>query len=129
MITTELKNCVCCSKPLRGRSDKKFCDDFCRNTFNNHQKARGNHNGFIKPINTALLKNRNVLSSLLPEGEETIIVPREKLLRMDFQFRYITDFYTTSAGKMYYYCYDHGYLQLDADSYLIVKKKEDRWAL
>src|SRR4051812_1355529 len=125
MITTELKNCICCSKLLRGRSDKKFCDDFCRNTYNNHQKARGNNNGFVKPINTMLMKNRNILSSLLLEGQDTIKVSREKLLRMDFQFRYITDFYSTGAGKMYFFCYDFGYLPLENDWYLVVRKKED----
>ena len=29
------KKCLSCGKLLKGRVDKKFCDDYCRNNYNN----------------------------------------------------------------------------------------------
>lgn len=29
------KQCLFCGSELKGRSDKKFCNDFCRNNYNN----------------------------------------------------------------------------------------------
>ena len=31
----EPKPCLSCSKPVKGRTDKKFCDDYCRNSYHN----------------------------------------------------------------------------------------------
>lgn len=121
----ETKTCLTCSKPLKGRIDKKFCDDYCRNNFNNRQKTIGSNSGIIRNINNALLKNRKILESILPENEETAKANKDKLQRLGFQFKYMTHSYTTKTGKTYFYCYDHGYLPLENDWYLIVKRKEE----
>jgi len=115
--------CLNCGKPLKGRSDKKFCDDSCRNNYNNQLKSIVNNQ--MRNINNVLGKNRRILESLLPETEETGKANKEKLLRLGFQFKYITDLYTTKTGKTYYYCYDYGYLPLENDWYLIVRRKEE----
>jgi predicted nucleic acid-binding Zn ribbon protein len=125
MDDIEIRNCLACSKPLKGRIDKKFCDDYCRNNFNNRQKARGNHNSFVRNINNALLRNRRVLESILQNGGETARASGDKLLRLGFYFKYFTHLYTTKTGKTYHYCYDYGYLPLENDWFLIVKKKEE----
>lgn len=123
--SAETKTCLACSKPLKGRIDKKFCDDYCRNNYNNQQKAKGSHSNLVRNINNALLKNRKILESTLPDGEETAKANKDKLMRLGFQFKYLTHTYTTKTGKTYFYCYDYGYLALDNDWYLIVKKKEE----
>jgi predicted nucleic acid-binding Zn ribbon protein len=125
MIVSESKTCLACGKPIKGRIDKKFCDDYCRNVYNNQQKAMGNHSSLVRNINNALLKNRRILESLLPYTEETARANKEKLLRLGFQFKYMTHLYTTKTGKTYYYCYEYGYLPLDNDWFLIVKKREE----
>lgn len=79
----------------------------------------------MRNVNNVLGKNRRILESLLPETEETGKASKEKLLRLGFQFKYITHLYTTKTGKTYYYCYDYGYLPLENDWYLIVRKRED----
>jgi len=114
--------CLTCCKPLRGRADKKFCDDYCRNTFNNNLKSTSNN--FVRNINNALGKNRRILEGLIPQGEDTIKTNKESLQQLGFQFKYFTHTYTTRTGKIYYYCYDHGYLPLENDLYLVVKRKE-----
>ncbi len=117
------KNCLACGKPLKGRVDKKFCDDFCRNSYNNQLKSSSN--GLVRNINNALGKNRRILESLLPETEETAKASKEKLIRLGFQFKYITHIYTTKTGKSYFFCYEYGYLPLENDWYLIVRRKEE----
>ena len=102
-----------------------FAHYVCSCHYNNQQKAKGSHSSFVRNINNALLKNRKVLESILPREEETARAHKEKLQRLGFQFKYITHIYTTKSGKTYFYCYDYGYLPLDNDWYLIVRKKED----
>lgn len=129
MEATELKLCLTCSKPLRGRIDKKFCDDYCRNTFNNQQKSREIHSLVVRSINKTLLRNRRLLASLLNNGQETTKITREKLAQMGFEFNYHTHIYQTRQGKTYHYCYDHGYLFLENDLFLVVRKKANAEAV
>ncbi len=121
----EIRKCLECGAVLKGRVDKKFCNDYCRNNFNNRQKSIGSHSSLVRNINNALMKNRKVLESVLPKGDETAKANKDKLLRLGFHFKYMTHTYTTKTGKTYYYCYDHGYLPLDNDWFLIVRKKEE----
>ncbi len=123
--TDVVKTCLACAKPLKGRVDKKFCDDYCRNNYNNLQKAKGNYSSYVRNINNSLLKNRKILESILPATEETAKANKEKLLRLGFQFKYLTHLYITKSGKTYFYCYDYGYLPLDNDWYLVVRRKEE----
>ena len=124
-VSPQPKLRLACGKPLKGRVDKKFCDDYCRNNYNNQQKAKGNHSTLVRNINNALLKNRKILESILPDTEETAKANKDKLQRLGFQFKSLTHIYTTKTGKVYYYCYDYGYLPLDNDCFLIVRKKEE----
>jgi predicted nucleic acid-binding Zn ribbon protein len=123
MQATENKKCIYCGSTIKGRADKKFCNDYCRNAYNNQLKS--NSNNLVRNINNALSKNRRILESILPETEETAKASKEKLTRLGFQFKYLTHTYVTKSGKTYFYCYDHGYLPLDNDWYLVVKRKEE----
>jgi hypothetical protein len=119
----ETKNCLECGKSLKGRVDKKFCDDYCRNSYNNKLKLADS--GVVRLINNVLAKNRRILQSLLPEDKETNKTTRDNLLLKGFSFKYLTHIYTTKTGKAYYYCYEYGYLPIDNDWFLIVRKKEE----
>lgn len=119
----EKKQCLYCEQVIQGRADKKFCDDQCRNNYNNQLKAVKNNE--IRNINNALKKNRNILEDLLGNEDGTFKVNREKLLQEGFQFKYHTHHYVNKKGNVYVYCYDYGYLELDHDSdwFLVVRKK------
>lgn len=119
----ETKTCLLCEKPLKGRSDKKFCDDYCRAAYNNDLKSASNN--YIRNINNALGKNRRILEGLLPEGEQMTKVNQDKLLRLGFQFKYTTHTYTNQKGNVYHFCYEYGYLSLENNWYLIVKRNEE----
>jgi predicted nucleic acid-binding Zn ribbon protein len=122
MMQLEKRTCLHCDKTIQGRSDKKFCDDYCRNNYNNQVKASSNN--FVRNINNALKKNRRILESILPETEGTAKTTRQNLLDQGFQFKYNTHSYTNKKGNTYLFCYDYGYLPLEDDWYLLVKVKK-----
>ncbi len=121
-MISEKKTCLNCGAPIQGRVDKKFCDDACRNTYNNQQNAVTTN--LIRNINHALKRNRNILEGLIPAGENLGKTTKEKLTRLGFNFRYFTHIYQNQKGNIYRYCYDYGYLELDGDWFLIVRGKE-----
>lgn len=118
----EKRICMNCDKIIRGRSDKKFCDDYCRNSHNNQLKASTNN--LIRNINNTLRKNRNILEGLLQAGPDTITVNRHELIAKGYEFKFSTHSYTNKRGNIYFFCYDFGYLELDDEWILLVKRKE-----
>ena len=123
LLQKEEKTCLLCSRIIRGRSDKKFCDDYCRASFNNELKSTANN--FIRNVNNALGKNRRILECLLPAGEHTAKVNGDKLLQKGYQYKNHTHLYITKNRQTYFYCNEYGYLPLENNWYLIVKRKEE----
>jgi len=120
MLKVMERRCLECGDIIRGRSDKKFCTDSCRNTFNNRQKSASGNN-YIRKINGILKKNRNILAELNPGGKTR--VHQSTILIKGFDFTYFTNRYITKTGTVYYFCYDQGYLPLDNKYYMLVRKK------
>ena len=77
-LEPDTRACLTCETMLRGRIDKKFCDDYCRNSYNNQLKA--SKNNLVRNINNALGKNRRILESFFKHGEDTAKTTKEKLL-------------------------------------------------
>ena len=120
-METAEKTCLSCSKPLRGRSDKKFCDDYCRSSYNNRHHIE--ESAEVKAINTALKKNRRILADLLGT-EELTRCSKAKLLEKGFQFKYLTHHIMKKKGNTYNFCYEYGYLPLEMEQVLVVKQME-----
>jgi hypothetical protein len=114
------KYCLTCAKVLRGRSDKKFCDDYCRNSYNNQLKQL--NSVAVRAINRVLRKNRHILESIVGTRGVSVNVAREELIREGFYFNYITHSGINRRGNTYYYCYDYGYRLLEDDRILVVKE-------
>ena len=114
------RKCIECGDTFEGRVDKKFCSDQCRNTHNN--RLNSDETNLIRNTNRILKKNRRILAALNPDGKANIT--REKLLMQGFNFGYITGYYKTRKGDVYYYCYDQGYIQTGEGFYTLVWKKE-----
>lgn len=121
-MDSDKKLCAHCGKPIQGRIDKRFCDDYCRNTYNNQQNSASTN--FIRNINHTLKKNRNILESHIPSGEEMGKTTREKLVLEGFNFKFFTHVYQNKKGNQYHFCYDYGYLELEGDWFLIVRGRE-----
>lgn len=114
------KKCLDCGEAIKGRADKKFCSDQCRNNYNN--RLNSDANNYVRNVNNILRKNRRVLSELNKDGKTKI--HRDKLVQAGFNFGYYTSQTTTWKGDTYLYCYEEGYLPLENNYYLLVKKKE-----
>lgn len=114
------KFCLDCQKPLIGRADKKFCDDQCRTSYNNRLKVQDH--SLMKHINQILKKNHQILQRFNPDGKKKL--KREVLLQHGFDFNYHTHIYKTQKGGNYVFCYEYGYLLLENDEVLIVKREE-----
>lgn len=116
----EERKCLECGDSFYGRSDKKFCTDQCRNTYNNRQNK--DVTNYVRKVNNTLRKNRRILAQLNPKGKAK--VKREQLIEKGFNFNYFTSRYSTQAGNTYYYCYEHGFLELDDGWFTLVVKQD-----
>ena len=112
------KNCLECGEKIVGREDKKFCSDGCRNAYNN--KINKDSTNYMRNINNKLRKNYRILSELNVEGKTK--TTKTKLLSKGFDFDYLTNILSTKTGNTYHFVYDQGYMPLDHDFYVLVKK-------
>ena len=119
-MTDESRACLQCGKAVKGRIDKKFCDDYCRNAYNNRQNA--DMNNYVRNINNALRKNRRILEAVIKPDEELGKCPRQRLAEQGYDFRYHTHQYLNKKGQTYHFCYEYGYLPLEGDWVLVVKR-------
>jgi hypothetical protein len=112
------RKCLECDEVVKGRIDKKFCSDYCRNSHNN--KVNKDSKNLIRNINNRLRKNYKILSELNITGKTK--VTRTKLYDKGFDFQFFTSIYKTKTGNTYFYIYDEGYLSLDNELFLLIKK-------
>ena len=112
------KLCPECGEKIIGRTDKKFCTDYCRNAYNN--KINKDSKNLIRNTNNRLRKNYKILSELNTTGKTK--VTRTKIYNNGFDFNVFTSIYTTKTGNTYYYIYDQGYLGLEKEFYLLIKR-------
>jgi hypothetical protein len=101
----EVSKCLQCNQPLTGRSDKKFCDAYCRNQYNNQVKRRDEQ--LILKINQRIRKNRRILKTLCPQGKA--MVRREVMTHMGYDFNFFSSIYRSSSGQLYFMCYEYGF--------------------
>lgn len=116
----EARKCMECGEPLRGRADQKFCNDLCRNAYNNNKLGKSSN--YMRKINRLLKKNHAILRELNPEDKTTAF--RSTLEKHGFDFDYHTHLYTTRSGRIYYFVYDQGYSELDNNKFVLVKKED-----
>ena len=112
------RKCLECDEVVKGRIDKKFCSDYCRNSHNN--RVNKDSKNLIRNINNRLRKNYKILSELNITGKTKIT--RTKLYDKGFDFQFFTSIYKTKTGNTYFYIYDEGYLSLDNELFLLIKR-------
>jgi predicted nucleic acid-binding Zn ribbon protein len=109
--------CIECGEKIIGRSDKKFCNDSCRNAYNNNQNKDSSN--LMRNVNNKLRKNYRILSEINIEGKTKIA--KSKLDGLGFDFNYLTNIKVYKNGSEYRFVYDQGYKILEEDYVLIVK--------
>jgi hypothetical protein len=105
--------CKSCNKPIKGRTDKKFCNDYCRNVYHNQTKSAQIKT--IRNIYNQLLRNRKILHHWYQKTPSPHYVTREQLAMSGFVFRYHTHFI-----KDIPMCFDYGLLEYNNQGMCIV---------
>ena len=101
----EKKCCENCGDSINGRSDKKFCNDYCRNAFNN--KLSNGSAQQTRPIIAALIKNRRILQEAFKKNDGELL-DKKTLAILGFDPRYCTE-HKQINGENYYFSFDVGF--------------------
>ncbi|GAA3976628.1 putative nucleic acid-binding Zn ribbon protein [Mucilaginibacter dorajii] len=112
---TEKENsCAHCHKPLFGRTDKRFCNDTCRNTFNRqkteNQKLQASAN--LPEIFRIIKRNYEILKENCPQvldHDENMLVNAKEFLKTGFSPKFFTSVHITSYGEIWYCCFELGF--------------------
>lgn len=110
------KLCLSCEKIIVGRSDKKFCDPYCKSSY--HYKIKVEEAPrFYNLVDNQLKKNRRILKSYNKSGLATV---RSKiLLDQGFNPNFFTHYWKNAKKDIYLFVYEFGFLQKDGKFILI----------
>ena len=110
--------CVNCRRAIRGRSDKKFCSDACRNAINNRLNSTANN--YMRSVDTWIRRNRRIMQELL--GTRKVgVVTTSTLSGRGFVFDVCTHTLNT-ANRNVNFCYEYGYRRLDDTRVKLMRK-------
>ena len=114
-------SCLECRADFRGRTDKKFCSDSCRNAY--HNRLNRDCNNLVRTVNNRLRKNYRILRYMASE-RPCRPVHRASLADRGFDFDSITRIQTSRQGESCYCVYDLGYVPLEENQFKIVAAPE-----
>ena len=115
------KFCLNCeSEIFDGRSDKKYCSNKCKSTYN---FKKNELTGRFKAINNVLKNDLKLLLKLL-EKINSITITKIELKAMGFSFKHFTHFeYVESLRRNIYGIYDFCYYFIDDNNIKIIKNE------
>lgn len=112
-----------CSKELKGRSDKKFCTDYCRSSY--HNLANAGQRTYIRQVNSQLQKNRSILAAAYSRHAREQLVPFPELLMRGFSLLHFTHRHNQGKTESYFCCYDYGYRIIGKNAVKIIQSVPD----
>jgi hypothetical protein len=113
--------CLECDKEIEGRTDKKFCSHYCKSNYHYVQNKAKVDNRY-KAIDLQLKLNRKILKEFNKAGKAT--VRKNLLLETGFNPKYFTHYWKNTAGQVYLFCYEFGFLSTTEngkDKYVLVQ--------
>lgn len=114
--------CIECGDKIIGRVDKKFCNDSCRNAYNNRQNRDSTN--IMRSVHHKLRTNFRILDKLhFNSGKSK--VSRQILEKEGFDFEYFTNLKVYKNGAEYRFLYNIGYKYIDNDMVLVVKNDQE----
>lgn len=122
--TKSMKNtCAHCQKELHGRSDQKFCNDNCRNTFNRHKRAADKiiEHKNMPEILRIIKRNYELLKSTNRhpmEENEGVFMPIGEFNNLGIDTRFYTSRVTDKDGEIWYCLFERGYRTDEKYAYL-----------
>ncbi|MGV3631341.1 MAG: hypothetical protein ACO1O6_09045 [Bacteroidota bacterium] len=83
------RTCIICEHKLIGRSDKVFCDIRCKNKY--HAEIRKTKNRIAKDSFEILSSNWYILTGLMQENKDKLLLDKTILDKMGFRFNYVSE--------------------------------------
>ncbi len=103
-----MKLCLECKKELNGRSDKKFCNPYCKSSYH-YKNNKDNENTFYEEVLGQLRLNRSILKKYNKAGKA--IVRKSELIDAGFNPNRFTHYWKNKKGDVYLFCFEFGYLE------------------
>ena len=118
------KTCKACNKLLSGRSDKKFCDTYCKSSYH-YQKSIEEKPSFYTKVDKQLKTNRRILKNFNRAGKAT--VRSEILINKGFNPNFFTHYWKNKNQDVYLFIYEYGFLKKSehgVEKFVLVKWQE-----
>lgn len=118
---TKDKTCASCGKMIEGRSDKKFCDPYCKSAYH-YKKSIEQSPNFYKKVDRQLKTNRKILKHYNRAGKST--VRAYTVLNAGFNPKFFTHYWKNKQGDVYLFVYEYGFLrkkEFSVDKFVLVK--------
>lgn len=118
------KTCLFCGKIVEGRSDKKFCDSYCKSAYH-YKKSLEETPRFYNRVDNQLKLNRKILKQYNKAGKATV---RQALLHdQGFNPKFFTHYWKNKKGDVYLFVYEFGFLKKlehGVGKYVLIKWQE-----
>jgi hypothetical protein len=98
---------------MEGRSDKRFCDPYCKSDYHYKKNKKDTANVYNK-IDRQLKLNRRLLKKYNQAGKATI--RKRILLDTGFNPNFFTHFWKTKKGQVYLFIYEFGFLKTNENN-------------
>jgi hypothetical protein len=92
---------------LEGRSDKKFCDPYCKSAYQ-YQKTKEDTISRYQIVQNQLRLNRRILKFYNKAGKS--VIRKEELIKEGFNPRFFTNYWKNRKGDIYWFIYEFGFL-------------------
>ena len=123
------KRCKQCNKIInteKGRSDRLYCDEICKNRYHNALNKEDSEE--FKRVQKILRRNRKVLKKMYARNDRDTL-KKERLLKEGFEFDYYTHTKISKIkSNLFIFCFEYGYRPAGDDKIKVVRAfdyKED----
>ncbi len=116
-----VKYCLSCNRELEGRTDKKFCDSYCKSAYH-YKKNKEGDGGFYFQVDHQLKKNRKILKTFNKAGKAT--VRAQVIHKLGFNPNFFTHYWKNAKNEVYLFVYEFGFLKKienGSKKYVLVK--------
>lgn len=113
------KQCLYCAKKINGRTDKKFCNSYCRSGFHNAQFS--DKTNYMRQINLLLQRNRKILAEVFTQNTRKKTIALSELYLRGFLANHFTHQQKDQKEGLCFFCYDYGYRIIGKDTVKIVQ--------
>lgn len=100
--------CLACGKIIEGRSDKKYCDPYCKSSYH-YRLSKEEAPRFYNKVDNQLKHNRRILKNYNKAGKAT--VRASVLLKKGFDPNFFTHYWKNNKGDVYLFVYEFGFLK------------------